>query len=126
MPFPAHYIRWHYSHGVTNFIQISENLMRGVWRIFAIPTLFRTLLTPWSRLHEEYETGAGIGDWLGVFIVNSLMRIVGAVVRVVVIAFGLVSLIVSSLFFVAGLVVWLLWPVVLVLGFFLIFYSLPL
>jgi len=124
MPFLAHYIQWHYSHGVTNFIQISENLLRGVWRIFAIPTLFRTLLTPWSRLHEEYETGAGIEGWLGVFIVNSLMRIVGAVVRVVVIAFGLVSLIVSSLLFVAGLVVWLLWPVILVTVLFLMFYSL--
>ncbi len=77
------------------------------WRFFSINELFLTLFSPW---HRDIE----IRNWRGwhpklsleIFFENLLSRIIGAVVRLLVILFGLLF---SVCFFVAGIAVILFW-----------------
>lgn len=62
---------------------------------------------------ESYGDGFDLGRFASAFIVNSLMRIVGFVSRVVVLGVGLVAFLVVLAFFLGVFLVWLLAPAVL-------------
>ncbi|MBX4198541.1 hypothetical protein KW782_04400 [Candidatus Parcubacteria bacterium] len=100
-----YYFQWHYGYGLLHGIEIIKNFIWFLWHFFSIRELFRTLFLPWQRLHETRQ-GSAIEDFMSVWIVNSLMIFVGALIRLTVIAFGFVFIIAAL---VAGSVVLLLW-----------------
>jgi fatty-acid desaturase len=94
-----------------------------VLNFFSIPELFRTLFAPWTRIHEEYQKGDGVGEFFSDLFVNFIMRIVGFCVRIVTVVIGLVFLLVCFLGGVVFCIIWFLMPLVLVviLGYFIKF-----
>jgi hypothetical protein len=91
-------------------MRVGRNLLWAVYHIFSVPVLVKTLLSPWKRLSEE-PRGNIITNFQGTteaFIVNSLMRIVGVMVRffILTIAAGLLAALA-----VAGAVLLALWVI---------------
>ena len=110
--FPA-YVIWHYTAGLWAAFRVCVNFLRFTFNFFSIPLLFKTLFSPWRRLGEEYSSGLHPSEWLTSFTVNTLMRVVGAVIRLALIIFGLIALAVVSVGSVVVMLAWILWPVLI-------------
>jgi uncharacterized membrane protein len=61
---------------------------------------------PWQRLRERYDRRRGLGDIFGSLFINILMRIVGAVIRIITFVVGAC---VYVLFLVIGFVFFIAW-----------------
>ncbi len=113
------YVRWHYSSALKSITVISQNIIWFIWHFFSIQELSRTLFAPWQRLQEKHDRGKDIGDYFEVFAINILMRIVGALVRIVMIVFGLAFIILAAASMIAFFVLWIFLPVVILFTLFL-------
>lgn len=107
------YTYWHYTNAVIAMAGIVRNILIFLWRFFSIPDLLKTLVSPWQRLQESYGDGFDIQEKLTALVVNTIMRLVGAVVRLAVISFGVVVLLLASGAAVASFIVWLFLPAVI-------------
>ncbi len=122
--FFADYFLWHYSRAFHDIIIVFSNLMWFVGHFFSIPLLLRTLFSPWKRVTEEVHI-SGVEDFFGSILVNIITRIIGAVVRVMIIALGLLVLLALFVSMFVTLVLWSFAPAVVgflfLYGFFLLF-----
>jgi|AntDeeMinimDraft_6_1070357.scaffolds.fasta_scaffold15381_2 hypothetical protein len=107
------YAYWHYGRGLIALLGHIQITFRFLWSFFAIPTLVRTLLAPWRRLQESYPDGFDIPELISTFLINSMMRLVGLVVRLIIICFGLGVLLASGILTVVILALWVFLPVVI-------------
>ncbi len=107
-----HYIFWHYTRGITDMLQVMKRLLRSVAKLFSLRLMFRTFFDPFERLGEHYR-GGGISGFFETFIVNTLMRMVGMLVRFCIILIGTISWICVLIFALAGVFVWLFLPLIL-------------
>ena len=112
------YTQWHYGNA---FVSMFVLWMNGLWfttHFFSIFLLLKTLFSPWKRLTETYKGGLNLDNILELIIVNTLMRLVGAFFRSVIIVLGLVALAVvlisGALFF----IIWFFAPIILFVLFF--------
>ena len=70
----------------------------------------RTFFAPWKRIHANREKrNFDLADFAATFLVNFIMRIMGAIMRTTIIVVGITTL---SIVIVAGLVFFLLWILV--------------
>lgn len=106
------YANWHYTLGFLALLSHGRNFLSFLWNFFSIPDLLRTLFSPWRRLRETYDDGYDIQDKLATLLVNTIMRIVGAIVRLAVIAFGILAQVLATAFFIMASFIWLLLPAV--------------
>lgn len=105
-----HYILWHYTIGIRDYLRVMHLLLRAISKVFSLRLLFRTFFDPFERLGESYH---GVRNFFETFIVNTLMRGVGIIVRTCVICIGLLALLFAFVFSVAGLLVWLCMPIII-------------
>lgn len=108
-----YYLRWHYTQGVIDLVNNIINVVWFVYHFFSIPLLLRTFFVPFHRLQESAVKGFNIEQWAEAFLITTLMRLVGALLRTFLIILGVVFLL---LVFVGGsvlLFVWLTMPLIL-------------
>lgn len=106
------YIYWHYTSALIALMINIRNILTFLWRFFAIPTLLKTLFSPWHRMQESYQKGFNIQDVASTFIVNTLMRLVGAIARLAVISFGAGVLIAAATLSLVAVLLWIMFPAV--------------
>jgi hypothetical protein len=112
--FLSQYIWWHYHAGFLACRRHAFNIVRLVWRLFAPLNLLRTLFLPFERLHESYSKGGSWEEWAGTLVVNTLMRLIGAVTRIVLFVVGIVSTVIAGVMAVSVVFAWLLLPLIVV------------
>jgi len=108
------YVLWHYSKALENIVVLWLEALWFINHIFSITLLLQTLFTPWRRLRETYKGGLDLEDFFAMIITNILMRIVGAVIRLVVIVLGLIVLLSAFFGGILFFIAWLIAPVVIV------------
>lgn len=86
------------------------NFMWFLYNYFSIPLLVKTFLSPFERLGEEYKKGLNIEAMLGTFVINTIMRLVGVIMRALVIVGGLFALVLLSAVYVGAFALWLAMP----------------
>jgi hypothetical protein len=118
--FPA-YLIWHYTTAYTDIFRLWVNYVWFFYNFFSIPLLAKTLFAPWQRISERRRGGFSLEDVAEVIMVNTIMRLVGFIVRIIFIVIG--SILVLSVFFGGALLV-LIWTVFPVLAIVSIFYGL--
>lgn len=106
-----YYIAWHYTRAIRNFITIWGNLISLSFSFFSVATLFRTLFAPYKRMGEKYSGGLDLENIFGTAIVNTMMRIVGMVMRSVLITVGLLCTLGVIIMGLGALVIWLVFPI---------------
>ncbi|GIW69148.1 MAG: hypothetical protein KatS3mg100_642 [Candidatus Parcubacteria bacterium] len=104
------YFLWHYSHSFESYFRIWRTILWGVFHFFSVPFLVRTLVAPLMRTGETYAKGFDPAQWAQTFLLNTIMRIVGMVARLIVLAVGGLVMAAAVLAGVVGFVVWLVWP----------------
>ena len=110
-----YYLAWHYTYAIRDFFGIWGNMIWFTYQYFSIPILFRTLFSPFKRLKEYSKGGLDIGSFFESLVVNIIMRLVGFILRSIIILIGL-SALTFTIFL--GIVFFFLW---LVLPFLIIF-----
>ena len=107
------YFYWHYTYGGKDVRNFFKNIVWFLWNFFSIELLAETLFVPWQRLQEQGRKG-DLWSYVEAFIITTMMRIIGACMRLILIIMGLV---VTSFVLIVGVIVSLVWfamPVLLV------------
>lgn len=117
LTFLPYYLLWHYSRALSEMYHVWGNILWFFYNFFSIPLLLSTLFAPFKRLDEGYKKGLHVEAFFETLIVNMLMRLVGAFMRVTIISVGIIVLALVCVGYVFVLVAWLLAPL-LALGLF--------
>jgi len=112
------FINWHYNDGIKELIKAWRNFLSFGIHYFPIKELLKTLFSHWRRSVDSYGEGLDVGRWAKALLGNMISRILGAVVRLVIIAIGIIFEI--AIFFVGLflILIWIFLPIIIVLGFF--------
>jgi hypothetical protein len=108
------YFAWHYGRAFVDIFHIWMNFFWFVFNFFSLSALINTFFDPWKRMGESYPKGFDIAGVISTFVVNALMRVVGIMVRLIVLCIGLFF---TALILVGGIAIGLLWalaPIVFV------------
>lgn len=119
------YLKWHYGKALLTTITLWKNFSVFIFNFFSIKSLATNFFTPWKRLAESYPKGFHIQESLEIFLVNTMMRIVGMILRTLMLTIGL-SCYIAFLFSLPFLImIWLALPpmilFIIILGLILIF-----
>lgn len=85
------YVTWLYSAGIKEYLIAWANFHWFLFHFFSIGILLRTLFVPWHRMREKGGRGLDIEGMLSRLAVNTILRVVGFVVRAALLAVGLIS-----------------------------------
>jgi hypothetical protein len=110
VPFLISYIAWHYSLGLKDLFGLIRNFLWFSGHIFSIPLLFRTLFSPWKRMNEAYPKGLNLSNIGEALLVNTLMRLVGALVRLSAIFIGVLFSVLITIVGATAVVLWMIFP----------------
>ena len=110
------------------FLEMPAFLL-GVWKnyilfalnYFSLPILLKSLFAPWHKYRWNYPKGLQVGEFFSTLISNSFSRLIGAIIRIILIAVGILF----QIFVVfAGLIFFLFWmflPIIIIAGFIFVF-----
>ena len=113
----GNYFVWHYSRAYRELIHIERNIIWFLFHFFSLPELTRTFLSPWKRLGENYGSIFDTEEFFAALITNVLMRIVGIVMRAIIIVAGIAVLSITLLGAAVMLLLRTLLPLVIVFAF---------
>ncbi len=108
------FVIWYYTAALFNFIKISGDFIWFLYHFFSIPILIPTLFSKWKRIGDVRTRKFDIKDFFSVFIVNSIMRVIGFFIRFFVIITGILSIVLAIAVEMLIFVVWLFLPVIIV------------
>ena len=101
-------IKWWYARGWGVFITKLVDMLRSAADFFSISLLVRTLFAPFKQI-DANKGGESLAEKFQAFIDRLVSRIVGAIMRLGLLIFGLIALILES---VIGFMLVALWPLV--------------
>jgi hypothetical protein len=116
------FLVWYFKGAPQSIIAIWRNYLIFYWEFFSIPTLLKTLLSPWKGYGQSYGKGFDIERFLQTLSNNLISRFLGSLVRIFTILMGLSFEITVLVLGPAVLIVWYLWPLVFILSNLLSFY----
>lgn len=116
----TNYLLWHYGEAFLDILNIWKSFFIFFYNFFSVRILLQTLFDPLQRMKEEYGDYEllDIGNRTSVFLINTLMRIVGFTVRVFILFLGGCAIAANALLGAAFFVIWSIMPLVAVLSFF--------
>jgi len=114
---------WHFYEMPKFLLEVWKNYILFALNYFSIWALLKSFLSPWRKYRWMYPRGFDVMEFLNALISNIFSRILGAIMRIILIAFGILF----QIFVVfAGLIIFLLWiltPFIAMAGFlFVLFY----
>ncbi len=105
------FLSWHYSKGVSYYIDSWFSSVRGVNHYFSFFLLLKTLFSPWKRLVvADKSPGFNLQKKFEVFTFNLISIGIGFVVRITLFWVGLIFIFFSFLGGAMGLIFWLIFP----------------
>ena len=103
------YFVWHYTQAWFLLWGVWRNFLWFVIHFFSIPQLMRSWFAPFKRITEGRGDKFDLEDLASYIIIGFLSRILGALVRTIIIVIGLITL---ALTVIGGFAVYLLWALV--------------
>ncbi len=116
------WLKWHFYEMPQFLFSAWKNYIFFVSNFFSVPLLLSTFFSPWRRYAWRYPRGFDIGEYYKVFISNLFSRVIGAMMRFVLIIFGIIA---QILVIVAGFIIilfWVLMPFIVIALIFIFFY----
>lgn len=111
------YLVWHYSASLRQFFMLWLNFIWFVVHFFSITLLLNSLFTPFKRM-TEHANKKSLEAYAEVFVVNLMSRVVGFILRSVIILVGIITLLLCFAASTISLFLWLVAPGLVVGGFF--------
>jgi len=114
---PAYFV-WHYGEALSDIFRLWTNFIWFFYNFFSIPVLLKTLFSPWQRISEvKTKPGFHVEDIAEVVVANFAMRLVGAIIRVIFIILGTITVVAVAWLGLLIIAVWFLLPVLVVASF---------
>lgn len=113
------WVSWQFFEVPRNILKAWRNFLVFNLNYFSIPLLLKTFFSHWRRYEWSYGRGFDLGRWAYTFVSNMISRVLGAMMRSILIFTGLFL---EVFIFLAGIIVffsWLILPVLIILGFWL-------
>jgi len=98
-------------------LEVWKNYLMFASNIFSLPLLLKTFFAPWRKYNWRYPKGFDAVEFFNTFISNTFSRILGAMVRIVLIIVGIlfqIFVVVTGFIIFVG---WLLLPIIATAGF---------
>ncbi len=110
--FVTDYLKWHYGTGLFDILRVWGNFLWFVIHTSSFFELLKTLFSPWKRMQEDKPSKGTFdpGYYIGSLVINFLMRMVGFLVRLVIIALAIVAFSIIFTFGAAFLLFWFVSP----------------
>lgn len=109
-----HYLVWHYTRAFGEIRHVAKNLLWFVVHFFSLPQLIRSFFAPYRRMTEERGNAFNLEDLASFVIIGLISRIIGMILRTVVILCGLATLSILLVLIVATFVFWITAPLAIV------------
>jgi len=107
------YLKWHYGTALATTFSFWKNILLFLFNYFSIKNLAGNFFAPWKRLADNYPKRFNIKIYFFTFLTNTIMRIVGIILRTIMIFFGIIVCLLYILAFPITLVLWLALPLVI-------------
>ena len=121
------YLKWHYGKALITTFSLWKNILFFLLNFFSIKSLLANFFTPWKRLADTYPKKFDLKIYFFTFIANTIMRIVGMILRAIIIIIGLSCCAIYIITLPLTLLIWLALPPIviglIVYGLILIFFS---
>ena len=115
------YLKWHYGKALIYTFSFWKNILVFLFNFFSIKSLLGNFFTPWKRLADSYPKRFSLKINSFTFLVNTIMRIVGIILRSIIIIIGLACCAIFVFSFPFALIAWLVLPPIVI---FLLIYGL--
>lgn len=109
---------WHFIEVPKSIISGWKNFLKFNLNYFSIFDLLLSLLSPWKGDTASYGRGFDAKRYLDTFLGNMISRILGAIIRAVIIVIGIVFFAATFLIGLAVLLVWIFLPGIFLAAFF--------
>ncbi len=110
-----HYLLWHYSRAFLELFHVWQNFLWFVIHFFSLPQLMGSWIAPWKRMTEGRGQTWNLEDLAGFIIINLISRIIGFILRTIIIVIGLCSLFLTIIGGFAAYAFWVAAPLIIVL-----------
>ena len=108
------FIHWFYVLAPVDIIQLGRNFLLWAWHFFSIGYLFPRLFAPWHKDISGYGRGFDLKRFFHVFGWNLISRVIGAILRAVVMIFGLCIEAIILFCILVTFLLWIFMPLVIV------------
>ena len=108
-----HYLLWHYGKAFGEIFHIWKNFFWFVINYFSLAQLIRSYFAPFKRITEERGNLFRFEDLASFIIINLISRLIGMLIRTVIIMTGLVSLLFLSIGVVLTYIFWVIAPIII-------------
>ena len=112
---------WHFYETPKFLFGVWKNYILFALNYFSLPLLFKSLFAPWRKYKWNYPRGINVAEFFNTLISNVFSRFLGALMRIVLIIFGILFQIFVIF---AGFIIFLLWlllPFIVIAGFWFIY-----
>ncbi len=111
-------IRWWYSDGIYQRIRAMALKLDGLIDYFSFDLLIKTLFQPF-RQDSTGKVDGSLDVKLRAFADNMISRVLGAMIRTVILIFGLIAIALYVIWIVVAMMLWSLLPAAPIIGMFL-------
>ena len=86
----SEYLSWHFVKVPKDILMAFRNFLLFNFNYFSVFFLLKTLFAPWRKYKESYGRGFDFKRYFETFTFNLASRILGAIVRLIIILIGLI------------------------------------
>lgn len=115
------WVAWQFSEVPNFLLNVWRNYLTFASEFFSVPELLKTFFAPWRRYNWAYPKNFDVKEFLNSFISNSFSRVLGALMRTILIIMGvlfeLLVLIIGATIF----LIWMISPFMIIAGIIFLF-----
>jgi hypothetical protein len=107
------FVSWWYGRGLVLFFNKIIRAIKSIWYKLSVPSLAKTLFSPWKRISSEY--GKSATEFFRALVDNTVSRFIGFIIRTVVILAAITAVVLISTIGIIVLVIWPIAPLLIIL-----------
>ncbi|MBI4991431.1 hypothetical protein HZB96_05045 [Candidatus Gottesmanbacteria bacterium] len=112
MKYLSDYLHWHYIEAWRKIFIVWRNLTLFPYYYFSISLHLSHLFNPWKRQRIKMGVGFHLDEFFGVVAFNIISRILGAIIKLTVICYGLIFMVVLAIVWAIPVISWPLIPII--------------
>jgi len=113
---------WHFLEMPRFLFSVWNNFISFGLDFFSVPALLVTFFSPWRRYKWKYPSTISIMGYLETFVSNVFSRIIGVILRFVLIIVGMIVIMGIILLGGIGIILWFFLPFIVISIFWFLFY----
>lgn len=104
------FFHWFFAVAPADILRLARNFLQWNWHFFSIGYFVPRLFAPWHRDLTPYGRGFDLKRFLHIFGWNLISRVIGAVLRIAIMIFGLATELLLVIVIVIVFLVWFFLP----------------